>query len=122
MTELTITFPAPCELINANHRMHWAPKAALTRTWRDTACRQAKAQGLARVVRAHVVITISFNDNYRRDVGNLAPTAKACLDGIVDAGCLPDDNDAHVTGPDLRRGPKIAGRVPMVTVELRDAQ
>jgi hypothetical protein len=36
-------------------------------------------------------------------VGNYYPTAKAILDGLVDAGVLPDDNDDHVTGPDMRR-------------------
>lgn len=28
------------------------------------------------------------------------------VDGLVDAGILPDDDDKHLTGPDLRRDPE----------------
>jgi hypothetical protein len=30
------------------------------------------------------------------------PTAKACVDGLVDAGVLEDDNFSRVRGPDMR--------------------
>lgn len=40
----------------------------------------------------------------RYDPGNLYPTAKACVDGIVDAGLLDADDWVHVDG--------TAGSVP----------
>jgi hypothetical protein len=117
VTTQTITFPAPVALINANHRSHWAAKAARTRTWRWTAC--IKARGLKPVEgKAHIVITISFTDRRRRDVGNLQPTAKAIVDGIVDAGVLPDDSDRYLIGPDMRAGEPVKGPVPVITVTI----
>ena len=35
------------------------------------------------------------------------PTAKAVVDGLVDAGVLPDDDAKHLLGPDLRRHPEV---------------
>ena len=32
----------------------------------------------------------------RSDVGNVYPAAKAAIDGLVDAGVIPDDNDRYV--------------------------
>ena len=44
-----------------------------------------------------------FPDDRRRDTGNLYPTIKALLDGLVDAGVLCGDHDGLVEGPWLRR-------------------
>ena len=40
----------------------------------------------------------------RYDPGNYYPTAKAILDGIVDAGILPDDSHEYLDGPHLHHG------------------
>lgn len=46
-------------------------------------------------------------NNRSYDAGNLAPTAKAIVDGLVtDYGLLPDDSNEHVIGPDMRPGEK----------------
>lgn len=116
----TFTFHAPCTLINANHRHHWAAKAKLTRAWREVTAAQYRKSAIPPMDTAHVTITIGFGDNRRRDIGNLQPTAKAIVDGLIDGGLMADDDDAHLTGPDLRRGPKVDGRVPVITVELRE--
>ncbi len=114
----TITIPAPCDLINANSRLHWAKKARLTKQWREAAGWAAKAARVAPMDSAHIVATIRFQHHRKRDVGNFAPTIKACVDGIVaDARLLPGDDDAHIVGPDLRADPNI-GDVRVV-IELR---
>ena len=56
-----------------------------------------------------IVVTLHFLDRRRRDVGNLAPTTKALIDGMVDAGLLVDDSSAHVVGPDHRLGSASSG-------------
>jgi crossover junction endodeoxyribonuclease RusA len=118
----TIVLEPPCALINANDRLHHHAKAKLTRAWREAAraaiptirpiVRPPASPGHLAVLagfepntysRAHITVSIRFATNHRRDVGNYYPTAKACLDGIVDSGLLRDDSDDHITGPDLRR-------------------
>ena len=56
--------------------------------------------------RVRITVTLQHATSApKRDVGNWSPTAKAIVDGIVDAGILVDDDDEHVEGPDLRPGP-----------------
>lgn len=63
-------------------------------------CRNAR---LPKLIRARIEIWYRFPDNRRREVANLQPTSKAIVDGLVDAGLLPDDQDEHCVGPDNRR-------------------
>lgn len=49
-----------------------------------------------------VVITFLWPDNRRREAGNLQPTVKAIVDGLVDSGYITDDNERHVIGQDAR--------------------
>ncbi|MFT4471421.1 hypothetical protein ACMX2H_16075 [Arthrobacter sulfonylureivorans] len=71
--------------------------------WRARA--HAAAMNVPGVERGRVVVYYRFPTNHRREVSNLQPTSKAILDGLVDAGVFPDDNDKHVMGPDNRREP-----------------
>jgi crossover junction endodeoxyribonuclease RusA len=45
--------------------------------------------------RLRVTLEYQPKDSRARDSINLSPTLKAAVDGIVDAGVLPDDDDAH---------------------------
>lgn len=101
----TLTLIPPAALINSNQRLHFHAKAKLTRAWRDMAHDHALyvAENGVRHDQAHITVAFRFPTNRRRDVGNLYPTAKAIVDGLVDAGLLPDDDDKHITGPDMRR-------------------
>lgn len=104
---VTLADPDPkmVELANANKRLHWRRKAHVTQYWRAFAGLVSCPANLrnARIEKARVVVWITWPDKRRRDIGNWAPLAKAVLDGLVDAGVFPDDNDDHITGPDLRR-------------------
>ena len=59
---------------------------------------------------------------------SLAPTAKAWVDGAVNGpfkghrfgpGLLPDDDDQHLVGPDLRRGPRTH-REPLIFITIME--
>ena len=107
MTTQTLTlYVHPDGLLSANQRLHWARKAGKTRHLRTLACHEAKRQRLHPVTgRQKVTATYGFlTHSRRRDVGNMAPTTKAIVDGIVDAGVLVDDDDRHIEGPDHRTG------------------
>ena len=98
------------EWITSNQRLFWRVRALRTKAWRDLACERAKEMGLPHLADgAHVVCELRFADRRRRDPGNWYPTAKAVVDGLVDAGVFTDDNAKFVTGPDMRLGP-IVGR------------
>ena len=105
MTAYEITVPKIADYMNANDRPDRWTKARQVREWRIAAAqfaRQAGVPALTGLVR--IEATVHIRDKRRREVSNLFPTFKACIDGFVDAGVLADDSDAHVQGPDPRRG------------------
>ena len=118
MTTYTITVPKVGPYMNANDRPHFRDRAKQTKLWREAgriATLAAKVPALTPPV--HITATVHIADHLRREVSNLAPTMKAAIDGMVDAGILADDSDAHVIGPDSRRaynGP------PRITFELEE--
>jgi crossover junction endodeoxyribonuclease RusA len=115
---LILTIPAPCEPINANHRLHPHVKAKRTAAWRARAQVAAIQAGKPRMERAHIRATVGYPDARSYDAGNFYPTAKACVDGIVrDAGCLPDDSNTYVVGPDMREGDKIKPFTLTITLD-----
>lgn len=107
--------PAPCSLLNANHRRHWRVKARMVKAWRRAAAGEA---GMLPPVPTPVRVTMIVHRHHDRgfyDASNYADTGKAILDGIVDAGVLPDDRNAYVVGPDMRQGePWPAGGITVV--------
>ena len=99
---MIVTIPRAAAL-TANQRPHWRKKAALTRDLRTRGRLAWLNAGLASMDRAHLTVTLAWHDARRRDANNWAPTAKALVDGMVsDAGALPDDDTAHLIGPDMR--------------------
>ncbi len=127
MTEYSIFIKAPRDRkgriawINANSRHHWAVKAEMTRNWRTMAKLAATNAGLPKnLQRAHMTVWVHKTNNRPYDVHNLYGTAKAAIDGLVtDYGLLPDDNNDHLTGPDMRHGEKRdqAG----ITITIKEA-
>ena len=105
--ELVLPLEATNLLLSENGRGHWRERARLSRYWRTLT--QIEARSLInrgtwpRLQRAHITVTISWPDRIRRDPANYTLTAKPIVDGLVDAGLLPDDDHEHVTGPDMRR-------------------
>lgn len=112
-TDLILDDINPRRLISANRRIHHMVRAEVCAHWRKLAHDAAvDAYGYADVgetwhQRVRIVLTIRFPDRRRRDVGNLYPyVAKPLVDGLVDARLIPDDDDHHCIGPDLRRDPE----------------
>lgn len=99
------------EAINANHRGRWS-RIARTRILRDKSAVMHRLAVWAThwiEPHAHLTITVSWPNHHRRDVANLMPTFKALIDGAIDAHVLPDDDDTHLVGPDLRVTPELSG-------------
>ena len=99
---MILTLPRAAAL-TANQRLHWRAKAERNRALRTRGRIAWLNAGLASMDRAHLTVTLAWHDARRRDVSNWAPTIKGLVDGMVtDAGALPDDDNAHLIGPDLR--------------------
>lgn len=111
-TTIELTIPAPTDgktalWLSTNQRMHWAPKARLTKVWRMLARTHARAAGLPKGLdRVYVTATVHKTRGGRWDAHNLQPTAKAAMDGLVDYGLIEDDDNTRLTGPDMRAGEK----------------
>ena len=95
MIKISLSFNKPP--ITANHRHHWAKKAKITKAIRHEAFIRAKAARLPRVKHAQIRLFYQPADNRRRDPSNLMPTQKALVDGLVDAGLVPDDTPEFIT-------------------------
>jgi crossover junction endodeoxyribonuclease RusA len=108
MTVTLTVYDPGCGFINLNERMHWRVKARLTKQWRTAAALVATADPTPQLQRAHILVTFHKNNSRKYDVHNLLPTVKAAVDGLVDAGVIPDDDNAHLIGPDLRAGDPVA--------------
>lgn len=99
-----ITLPAGMPLLNANHRGHWTRRHRHGTALRDATVLLARQQKIPHLTRALITGIYEPPDKRRRDPANLYPSFKACVDGLVLAGVLPDDDAGHLDGPDMRLG------------------
>ena len=82
-----IDLPWPHKSLSPNARIHWAPKAKLTASYRSECGWRARAQGVYPTDADRVRMTITFcpPDARRRDMDNLVASTKALRDGLMDA-------------------------------------
>jgi crossover junction endodeoxyribonuclease RusA len=111
---VTLTFPQPAPRLSMNDRTHWAAKAKNSRAWRTAARYNAVRERLPECPPSFARVTFPVRDNRRRDADNPAPTVKAIVDGLVDAGVWPDDTPEWVE----TLGSRFAKGADVVTVEL----
>lgn len=100
-----IVFTLTGPRFSANDRLHYRAERELKKRWRELAqvtARSVVGPSFTPLDRAHVVVTQVPGSRRRTDPGNVAPAAKAAVDGLVLAGVLVDDDAAHLVGPDFR--------------------
>ncbi|MEV7512039.1 hypothetical protein AB0O57_29195 [Streptomyces sp. NPDC091201] len=110
------------ELLTSNQRLHHMAVHRIRKRLRADAAAVARAQLVPGLDRAAVFYALHPRPiNRKRDPGNWAPSAKAYVDGFVDAGVLPDDDHVHLLGPNPVMGPPVASgaaRMSLVIAEL----
>jgi len=107
-----VEIPPRAVLINANENLNKYDKARRVKALRNTGWAMARAHKVPALQRAHIFYVFhpdTANGKRRRDSGNWSPSAKALVDGFVDAGVLPDDTHEHLLGPDPRIGDPVPG-------------
>lgn len=82
--------------ISLNHNMHHQVRAKRVKEVRDAASELVALAGIPPLDRVLTSIYYSPRDLRRRDPINLVPMLKACEDGLVDAGVVPDDTPVYV--------------------------
>lgn len=103
MTDTTVVYELDVPLLRgkppltANQRLHWAQQHKRTKHVRHTVAWRAKSAAIPAC--AHITVRLHYHpaDNRRRDASNLYPTSKAAIDGLRDAGVVPDDDGRYVT-------------------------
>lgn len=105
-------------LLTSNQRRHYHDTGRATKVLRITGKLNAQSQELRPMTRVHVHVFVGWPDRRRRDVPNLWPTVKALIDGIVDAGILPDDNDDVVTALTFRRSGELHAAKDTVAITI----
>lgn len=121
--DVIITFPQPAPLLNLNDRDHWRARARQVAVWRRAAWvagythRQQVGPQHFPLINQVVTVELPVKDRRRRDPHNFTPSAKALVDGLVDAGIFADDSHEHlsVAEPVLH----IIGRTDEPLVRIR---
>lgn len=95
-TTYRLDLPWPRPPLNHNQRGHWARRSPVIREIRETTAWLAKAQKIPAC--GHIIVQLHYAPGRRRklDPMNLTATSKPAIDGLVDAGVVPDDDSTHV--------------------------
>jgi crossover junction endodeoxyribonuclease RusA len=116
----TVELPAGMELLSMNGRQHWSEQRRRGAELRKAAWATAKAIKIPPLAAALITVTYQPPDKRRRDHDNIpAQSGKHCIDGIVDAGILPDDCPPYVAGISYAIGnPHPGGRLVLTLTEV----
>ena len=116
-----IEMPPGLKLLSLNSRMHWAERNRRNEELKKAAWAMAVRQGIPRLERASIVVEYQPPDRRHRDADNApAASGKSCIDGIVAAGVLEDDESPrYVTELLCRIGePYPRGRLVLTITEV----
>ena len=111
----------PGWVVSSNRRLHWSHRHQVQQYHRGMATIMFRRPPFT-FDRARITVTFAFPTRRKRDVANLYDlVVKPTVDGLVDAGLLPDDDDTHLVGPDIRRSPEPSPRGKVrITVRVED--
>lgn len=89
-----VEVPGRVHSLNAERSAHWSKRHAMTKVYREAIAWQAtRHRGISTPVRitAEVVMKPPL-----MDAANYYPCVKAAIDGLIDAGVIPDDSPKYV--------------------------
>jgi len=100
--------------------MHYHKRAKLVKAWREAAFAAATEAGVPSLGEIEVVfIPLRKDRRHMADTGGHFPVAKACIDGLVDAGVLPDDGPNFVKALEFR-SPQVDGGEDRVLIVVNE--
>jgi len=111
--------------LTLNQRLHWQAKRRLVANVRAAVRVLARSARIPALQRVEVELHYVPPDHRRRDGDNLTATSKPAVDGLVDAGVVPDDDPAHVVHlmpvidpPRVRTGNPLGERLLLIVREV----
>jgi len=114
--ELSFRPPAVVWSTNADRTMHWAKRSKIVKAWRETACFECRAAGIKDLDPSLLRFELPFARGGRRDPMNYVGTViKAMVDGLVEAGCWPDDTGEFV---EVRQPMLVVGGDGLVVISF----
>lgn len=106
--------------LNGERSMHYHKRAKLVKTWREAAYLAALEAKVPKMESMEVVFIPCRKDRrHMADTGGHFPVAKACIDGLVDAGVIPDDGPQFVTSLTFR-SPYVDGGEDRATLVINE--
>ena len=96
---LDIQLPMPDKQLLPNQerrQSHWSQRSRVTKHHRERAMVEAMAADHQPVQHGRIHVHFYFPDRRRRDLINFLHALKPYIDGIVDAGVIPDDDNRHL--------------------------
>jgi crossover junction endodeoxyribonuclease RusA len=113
----TLALPAGLPPLSPNLRLHWSVQRARARDIKQAAWALALHHKVPRLDRIAVHVTYHPPDRRRRDLDNVPPAmAKHAIDGIVAAGCIPDDAPPYVASIAYAIGSVVKGGQLVLTI------
>ena len=114
----TIEMPARMRLLSLNGRIHYRERNRRTAVLKDAACVLARQQRIPALERISVLVEYQPPDRRHRDADNAATASgKPCIDGLVMAGVIADDESPlYVTEVTYRIGPMHPGGRLVLTI------
>jgi crossover junction endodeoxyribonuclease RusA len=83
--------------MNSERSWHWSKRAMRTKSTREKFYWLSKIEQVPKLEYISVdVVPLYKTKGPHADTGAHFPTAKAAIDGIVDAGVIPDDSGKHI--------------------------
>jgi len=108
--------PLTVNMVAKLHRQTWAKLTAATRAEWTWLAREARVQPCHAVT---LTVTPLHKDRRSpQDVAACAPEAKAAIDGLVDAGLIPDDSPEHLLSVTFL--PPVVCDVDGLAIDIRE--
>lgn len=92
----TLTHPAKATTVNKSRTEHFHTRAAHDREWRGVFWLLAMEAHVPPCEAIAVRVQQECRTRRLPDVAACLPSVKAAIDGLVDAGVIPDDDPAHM--------------------------
>lgn len=93
-----LTYPKRPWTTNRERNWHFHARAKVVKEWRDAFKDLSYAAGIPPLLSMRIEATPHAPTRRTMDIGNCYPAVKAAIDGIVDAGVIPDDSLPWLTG------------------------
>jgi crossover junction endodeoxyribonuclease RusA len=125
VTQFVVSLPCPERALSPNAHIHWRDKAAATKVARKQSWYWFQRHKPRKWKVGPIILEIEYRygigmrDYKPRDVQNAIAALKPCLDGMVDAGVVPDDSHEWVNFGRVRIVKCIQGEQPAVVITVR---